>query len=72
MSIMATCPACGFDSPEMRCPRCNALKVQGCSGSCALCASSCKTGSGPASPDAARPSEAAPDDEEHPGTPLTR
>jgi hypothetical protein len=28
-------------STEIRCPRCNALKVVGCSGSCALCKSGC-------------------------------
>jgi ferredoxin len=72
MSIKATCPACGFESPEIRCPRCNALKVQGCSGACSACASSCKTGKVPMAPDAPRPSEEAAVDDEHPGTPLSR
>jgi hypothetical protein len=73
MSILATCPACGFESPEIRCPRCNALKVQGCNGSCGVCgSSSCKPGSVPGPTDAPLPSDAAVDDEEHPGTPLER
>jgi hypothetical protein len=72
MSILATCPACGFESPEIRCPRCNALKVVGCNGVCSVCGSSCKTGSVPAPPGAPRPSEDAADDAEHPGTPLDR
>ena len=55
MSIVATCPACGFQSQEIRCPRCNALKVVGCSGACAACASSCKTGAVPSPPSAAYP-----------------
>ena len=29
MGILATCPACGLASAEIRCPRCNALKVVG-------------------------------------------
>lgn len=37
MGVVSECPACGFKSSEMRCPRCNALKVVGCSGSCTLC-----------------------------------
>ena len=72
MSIIAKCPSCGLESAEIRCPRCNALKVQGCNGSCSSCGSSCKTGSVPRSPDAPLPSDDAPDDDEHPGTPLTR
>jgi hypothetical protein len=72
MTILATCPACGFESPEIRCPRCNALKVQGCNGSCGVCGSSCKTGSVPRPPGSPLPSDDMPDDAEHPGTPLTR
>jgi hypothetical protein len=72
MSILATCPACGFQSPEIRCPRCNALKVQGCNGSCGVCGSSCKTGKVPLPPGAKAPSATAIDDDEHPGTPLER
>jgi hypothetical protein len=69
MTIVATCPECGFVSPEIRCPRCNALKVRGCDGVCSACASSCKT---PTAPGAPRPSDSATDDEEHPGTSLER
>lgn len=77
MNIIATCPACGFVSPDIRCPRCNALKVQGCSGMCATCASACKIDALPATSGApavtpSRPSEAAAEDDEHPGTPLKR
>jgi hypothetical protein len=72
MSILATCPACGFESPEVRCPRCNALKVQGCTGACSVCGSSCKTGRVPMVPGAKLPSDGAAVDVEHPGTPLER
>ena len=77
MGILATCPECGFESPDIRCPRCNALKVRGCSGVCSACASSCDTGAGPATceavpSDAPRPSDDAPEDTGHPGTPLER
>ena len=72
MSIVATCPACGFVSPEIRCPRCNTLKVQGCSGVCSACASSCMTGGASVPAGAPRPSDDATDDAEHPGTPLKR
>jgi len=71
MTVLHTCPACGFDSEATRCPRCNALKVVGCSGACSICGSSCKTGPVPAPP-AARPSDATSEDAEHPGTPLER
>jgi hypothetical protein len=47
MGVLAKCPACGFPSPEVRCPRCNALKVVGCSGSCSACKSGCEDGSVP-------------------------
>ena len=43
MGILAKCPSCGMASQEIRCPRCNALKVVGCSGSCALCKSDCES-----------------------------
>ncbi len=43
MGILAKCPSCGMVSGEIRCPRCNALKVVGCSGSCALCKSDCES-----------------------------
>lgn len=39
MGVLAKCPSCGLASDEVRCPRCNTLKVVGCSGSCALCKS---------------------------------
>ena len=41
MTIMPKCPSCGFESAEVRCPRCNTLKVVGCSGVCSACGSSC-------------------------------
>ena len=31
------CPACGYASDDIRCPRCNALKLTGCSGACLTC-----------------------------------
>jgi hypothetical protein len=45
MGILANCPSCGLASQEIRCPRCNVLKVLGCSGSCALCKSDCESDS---------------------------
>jgi len=42
MGILAKCPSCGLASNEIRCPRCNTLKVVGCSGSCAGCKSGCE------------------------------
>ena len=44
MTIVQKCPSCGFESPEIRCPRCNTLKVVGCNGVCSACASSCGVG----------------------------
>ena len=41
MGVLAKCPECGLASDQIRCPRCNALKVVGCSGSCGACKSSC-------------------------------
>ncbi|MDZ4168430.1 MAG: hypothetical protein U1E26_02075 [Coriobacteriia bacterium] len=72
MTILPVCPSCGLESPEVRCPRCNALKAIGCSGACTMCGSkkTCSTGSAPAG--TARPSDEAREDEEHPGTPLER
>lgn len=40
MSLNPVCPECGFESDEVRCPRCNALKVMGCQGSCWSCGNS--------------------------------
>lgn len=37
MGVLGTCPSCGMASAEWRCPRCNALKVVGCAGSCTVC-----------------------------------
>ena len=50
MAILPTCPSCGLESPEIRCPRCNALKLIGCDGACSHCASSCSSGPVPAPP----------------------
>jgi len=72
MTLLTTCPACGLDSAEVRCPRCNALKVAGCNGSCGSCGNSCETGSVPPAPGAPLPSDGAAEDPEHPGTQLTR
>ena len=72
MTILTTCPACGLESSEVRCPRCNALKVVGCNGSCGLCGSSCETGSVPRPTGAPLPTDGAVEDPEHLGTPLTR
>ena len=68
MAVLPTCPQCGMDSLEIRCPRCNALKLIGCAGSCATCRtnSGCKV----AIPEGQRPSDTAREDDEHPGTPL--
>jgi len=66
VTVMPTCPSCGMVSDEVRCPRCNALKVAGCTGSCALCKTSCKT-SVPSPP-----SRDAREDAEYSGTPLER
>jgi hypothetical protein len=38
MGLLTTCPSCGLSSDEIRCPRCNALKVVGCDGRCSACA----------------------------------
>jgi len=35
------CPRCGLVAEGLRCPRCNALKVVGCSGSCKGCIVGC-------------------------------
>lgn len=37
MGFNPICPECGFESNEVRCPRCNTLKVTGCTGSCFMC-----------------------------------
>jgi hypothetical protein len=71
MTILPKCPSCGLESAEIRCPRCNALKLVGCDGSCSTCASSCNAAPVPARP-AVRPGDEATDDAEHEGTPLSR
>jgi hypothetical protein len=71
MSIMPTCPSCGLESAEIRCPRCNTLKVIGCSGGCATCASGCTPAAVPPSP-ARRSSEDVAEDSEQTGTSLAQ
>lgn len=71
MSVLHSCPSCGFESTEIRCPRCNALKVVGCSGECAMCATECRT-SPPLLPLVRRPSDDAVEDPDHMGTPIER
>jgi hypothetical protein len=41
MAVLPKCPSCGLESAEIRCPRCNTLKVLGCNGTCSTCGSSC-------------------------------
>lgn len=67
MGLLKKCPSCGLESDEVRCPRCNTLKLLGCTGSCTLCKSRCAT---PTEGEA--PSCCAREDDEHPGTPLER
>ena len=71
MAIMPECPSCGLVSAEIRCPRCNTLKLIGCSGSCATCGSSCPTDGAPSGP-VSCPSDEAAEDSEQAGTPLSR
>jgi hypothetical protein len=71
VALLTTCPSCGLESAEIRCPRCNALKLRGCDGACTLCAKSCSAGPVP-SPPSELPSQSATEDAEHPGTPLVR
>ena len=43
-SVKSPCPKCGMlvDAGSLRCPRCNALVIMACGGSCASCgAKSC-------------------------------
>lgn len=74
MRIAKTCPSCGLESDDVRCPRCFALKVIGCSGSCGSCAMSCAASDAATCAPGAdkRPSDQAVEDAEHPGTPLER
>ena len=71
MTVIQTCPSCGLESDATRCPRCNALKVVGCSGSCSMCGSSCEDGTVP-SLKGSRPSDESADDVGATGTPLER
>jgi hypothetical protein len=71
MAVSRQCPSCGLESQEIRCPRCNALKVVGCSGDCALCRAGCRA-EVPLTVVRRRPSDAAFEDAEHTGTPLER
>lgn len=70
MALLTTCPSCGLDSDEIRCPRCFSLKVVGCGGSCAACNPSKKGGS--CTVPSERPSDKAAESVDHPGTPLER
>ena len=77
MGIIANCPSCGLASDEIRCPRCNALKVVGCSGSCALCKSDCESdlesvSCAPGPADAPLADDDALDETVHPGMPPKR
>jgi hypothetical protein len=73
MALERMCPACGLVSDEIRCPRCNTLLLKGCTGSCSGCGKrgACPTHASLPS-EKRKPSDAAPDDAEHPGTPLER
>lgn len=73
MGVLTKCPSCGMDSDQVRCPRCNALKVVGCTGACTLCGERKKHGCSIEVPlEGDRPSDLAHEDDEHPGTPLDR
>lgn len=70
MTILPKCPSCGLESAEIRCPRCNTLKMIGCDGMCSTCGSTCATPNASLVP--TRPSDEAAEDTECEGTPLTR
>jgi hypothetical protein len=53
VELLTKCPECGFESNEIRCPRCNALKVVGCDGVCSACTAACPDNS--ASPAESKP-----------------
>lgn len=69
MTIITTCPECGLESAEIRCPRCNALKVVGCSGVCSACVSACSKGPVPMPPATSRDDD---DDPQPPAPDATR
>ncbi len=71
MAVLPTCPSCGLESNEIRCPRCNTLKIIGCTGSCTFCGSHSSCEREQLRP-GERPSDEAREDDEHPGTPLER
>lgn len=37
MELGTRCHICGYTSLNPRCPRCNALKLASCTGSCMMC-----------------------------------
>jgi hypothetical protein len=62
MAIMPKCPACGLESAEIRCPRCNTLKLIGCGGACASCGAACPAAGCASAASPRTPSEDAADD----------
>lgn len=38
------CPTCGYVSPDLRCPRCDSLKVTSCTGACLTCVAAAACG----------------------------
>gem|GEM_PF-5240804 len=36
---LLTCPTCGLETADVRCPRCFTLKVTTCTGACSSCKS---------------------------------
>ena len=58
MAVMPKCPSCGLESAEIRCPRCNTLKIVGCGGACSACASTCAAKPECAAPTARTPKDA--------------
>lgn len=46
LSRKTKCPRCGLEAEGVRCPRCNAVKVAGCGGSCRGCKLGCGVRSG--------------------------
>ena len=60
MTILPKCPSCGLESAEIRCPRCNTLKLIGCSGACASCAASCPSAASSDALESANPSPTPP------------
>jgi hypothetical protein len=69
MAVARACPACGLESDQLRCPRCNALKVVGCAGECSACRTGCRP-QVPSTDLGCAPSIRAREDPVHAGTPL--